>query len=538
MLDSLFRSPLSAVVAVLMVLVPNAPPVRAQEQSTAPLSDDSVSPRFRVVVDAVNQAIQQSQTPGVSIGILAHGHEEVASFGVTSVETNEPVRPDTRFQIGSITKTFTATALMRLVERGEVNLDAPVRTYLPEFRVADPEVSANVTVRNLLTHTGGWWGDSVTDTGDGPDAIARFVDENMPAFPQLAALGRYFTYNNSGLVVAGRIIEVVTGKTYREAMQELVLGPLGLDQSTLDPDAVLALSHSEGHAATAEGPRVQQPLFIPRNAEPAGGLHSTAHDMLQYARFQIGDGTTPSGVRLLRADTLRQMHSPQAPPPPTGDQMGFTWFVHTHGVPAIQHSGGTYGQVSILEILPEQGLALVVLANMQPTASNAHSGGDVTGAALRAFVEAYLPGGVAAYVAQRTVGENPAPPDLSEYAGEYGVPDLHVRIAQEDGGLVLYATPIDLPDQVQLAVKAPTNTPMLPERSPLTLTAPDTAVVVDLATGAPTQLNFVRTADGHVGWFAIGGALLFPRDNHAVPSARPRDYTPDENRQGPPDGRD
>jgi CubicO group peptidase (beta-lactamase class C family) len=423
-----------------------------------------------------------------------------------------------------MTKTFTATALMRLVEQGRVDLDAPVRTYLPEFRVADPDVSANVTVRNLLTHTGGWWGDSVTDTGNGADGLARFVDEKMPAFPQLAPLGQYFTYNNSGLVVAGRIIEVVTGKPYREAMQDLLLGPLGLEQSTFDPDAVLPVPHSEGHAATADGPRVQDPLFIPRNAEPAGGLHSTVHDVLRYARFQMGDGTTSDGVRLLNTDTLRQMQSPQAPPPPTGDQMGFTWFVHTRGVPAIQHTGGTYGQVSLLEILPEQGLALVVLANLQPTAANAHSGGDVISAALRAFLEEYLPGGIAAYVGESVDVPVALPPtteaELAAYAGDYGVPDLHVRLVQEDGALVMEATPIDLPDQVQLAIKAPTNTPILPDRAPLTFTAADTAVVVDPVTGAPTQLWFVRTSDGHVRWFSIGGALLFPRIDAQIQDSR------------------
>jgi Beta-lactamase len=345
------------------------------------------------------------------------------------------------------------------------------------------------------------------------------------------------TYNNSGLILAGRIIEVVTGKTYREAMQDLVLEPLGLQQSTFDPDAVLEVPHSEGHAATGDGPRVQQPLFIPRNAEPAGGLNSTAHDMLHYACFEMGHGTSPSGVRLLDADTLREMQSPQAPPPPTGDQMGFTWFVHTHGISAVQHTGGTYGQVSMVEILPEQGLALVVLANMQPTAANAHSGGDVVAAALRAFLQAYLPGGVAAYLGQTTAAQKPDVVNPTDYAGEYDVPDLHVRIAQEDSGLVLYATPIELPDQVQLAIPAPTNTPILPERAPLSFTEVDTAVVVDPASGAPTQLNFVRTPDGKVDWFAIGGALMFPRVDGRAPDARPRDYASD-GRQCPPDGRD
>jgi CubicO group peptidase (beta-lactamase class C family) len=497
----------SALAVVVMLVSGLAPPQPAAVPST--VAPDA-SPRFRVVAEAVIQAMQAAQVPGVSIGILADGREEVAGFGVTSVETHEPVTPDTRFQVGSITKTYTATALMRLVEQGRIDLDAPVRKYLPDFRVKDPDVSARVTVRNLLTHTGGWWGDSISDTGDGSDALATFVDQTMPSFPQLAPLGEYFTYNNSGLLVAGRIIEVVAGQTYREAMQDLLLGPLGLEQSTFDPEVVLAGPHSEGHAATADGPRVQHPLFIPRNSEPAGGLSATAADVLRYAQFQIGDG-----AGLLRPETLRQMQSPHSPPPAAGDRVGFTWFVHTEGTPAFQHTGGTYGHASLLEVLPQQGLALVVLTNLQPTAENGRSGGDVIGAALRATLETYLPGGIVAYVGPGH--EAPPPPSLTataldEYAGQYGVPDLHVRLGQEDDGLVLYSTPIPLPDQVQLAIKAPTNTPLLPARAPLTFTAADAAVVVDPATGVATPLFFVRTPDGRVGWFSVGGVLLFPRE--------------------------
>src|SRR5947209_15143377 len=105
---------------------------------------------FVDVTAAVQEAMEETQTPGVAIGLVQDGEEQVAGFGVTSVENPLDVTPDTLFQIGSITKTFTATAAMRLVERGELDLDAPIRTYLPELKLADEDVAARVTARHLL----------------------------------------------------------------------------------------------------------------------------------------------------------------------------------------------------------------------------------------------------------------------------------------------------------------------------------------------------------------------------------------------------
>ena len=114
---------------------------------------------FDAIVDAARAAMEETSTPGVSVGIWYEGEEHVAGLGVTSVENPLDVTPDTLFQIGSITKTFTGTAAMRLVERGELDLDAPVRTYLPQLTLDDADVAARVTTRHLLTHTGGWAGE-------------------------------------------------------------------------------------------------------------------------------------------------------------------------------------------------------------------------------------------------------------------------------------------------------------------------------------------------------------------------------------------
>ena len=133
--------------------------------------------------------------PGVAVGILHGGETATAGFGVTSVDHPLPVTDETLFQIGSITKTFTATAIMRLVESGELDMDATVRTYLPDFKMSDETAASQVTVRHLLTHVSGWAGDYFDDTGSGDDALAKYV-ANMADLEQLAPLGAVWSYNN------------------------------------------------------------------------------------------------------------------------------------------------------------------------------------------------------------------------------------------------------------------------------------------------------------------------------------------------------
>ena len=168
--------------------------------------------------------------PGVAVGILHNGQAYTAGFGVTNVNHPLAVDSDTLFQIGSTTKTITATVAMRLVEAGTLDLDTPIRDYLPELRLADESVTARVTLRHCFTHTGGWLGDYFDDTGDGDDALARYVT-NMADLPQLTPLGKIWSYNNAGFGLAGRVIEAVTGQLYEDVARQLVLQPLGMAMS-------------------------------------------------------------------------------------------------------------------------------------------------------------------------------------------------------------------------------------------------------------------------------------------------------------------
>ncbi|WP_218029821.1 serine hydrolase domain-containing protein [Streptomyces rishiriensis] len=325
---------------------------------------------FSALDSKIEEAMWAYSIPGAAVGVLLDGQEYVKGYGVTNVDHPVPVDGDTVFRIGSTTKTFTGTTMMRLVERGDVELDAPVRRYLTAFAVADPYASAQVTVRQLLNHSAGWLGDDYQDFGPGDDALARFV-ASMARLPQLTAPGEMFAYNNAALCVAGRIIEVVTGTAYEAAVRELVIDPLGLDHTRFSSDDIVGFNVAASHDVV-DGKAVLDPSFWPqpRSLAPTGGLISSVRDQLSWARFHLGGGTAPDGTRLLSRASLEQMRSR---PGPGGtlvvelDGMGVTWMLRptAQGPRIVQHGGSWPGQISGFLMVPGRGFALTLLTNSE-----------------------------------------------------------------------------------------------------------------------------------------------------------------------------
>ncbi len=153
--------------------------------------------------------------PGVALGIVHNGTVSIRGLGITNVEDPLPVTAHTVFPIASISKTFAATAMMRLVEQGKVDLQAPVRKYLPDFRVRDEAASRDATVWHLLTHLGGWEG-QVSGPDRGTETLANFVT-TITDLMQVAPPGAAWSYNNAGFSIAGRVIEVATGTPINRA---------------------------------------------------------------------------------------------------------------------------------------------------------------------------------------------------------------------------------------------------------------------------------------------------------------------------------
>jgi CubicO group peptidase (beta-lactamase class C family) len=310
----------------------------------------------------VRDAMERYRVPGVAIGMIRADDVDVTAFGVTSVEHPLPVDGDTLFQIASVTKTMTATVIMRLIERGALDLDAPVRRYIPAFRLRDPAAQERATVRHLVTHTGGWLGDCFADFGNGDDALERYVAA-MSELEQITPLGEIWHYSNSSFALLGRLIEVVTGKTYEAATRELLFVPLGMTRSCFSAGEAITHRVAIGHVIVDEKPTVARPWAFPRAATPVSGIVSTANDLMRYARFHLGDGRAPDGARLLSRESLDLMRTPLADAD-LDRKVGVSWFIRSVGSLRLQYHGGVaIGQQGVLMLAPERGEAITVQTN-------------------------------------------------------------------------------------------------------------------------------------------------------------------------------
>ena len=323
--------------------------------ATAQIKD----PTFKKIARKIVSEMKRLQVPGVAIGIWHQGKELTEGFGVTSVEHPLPVTPDTLFQTGSISKTFTGTLLMQLAEQGKVDLDAPVHRYIKDFQLRNGKVAREVTVRHLLTHMGGWVGDYFNDFGNGDDALARMV-KDIAKLTQVQPLGTIWSYNNTGFNVAARIVEIVTKKTYEQAAQEMLFDPLGLKMTFFYPSDIL-FTHRfvVGHQKVKGRVEVARPWAIGRAGNGVGGVVSTVRDLLKYARFHMSNGR--KGI--ISGKSLRLMREPLADAGPRG-MVGITWFIRrVGGLTVYAHGGATNGQQAYFFFIPDGDFACAILTN-------------------------------------------------------------------------------------------------------------------------------------------------------------------------------
>lgn len=306
--------------------------------------------------------------PAAAVAVVVGDEIIEHAVGVLSTATGVAATTDSIFQIGSITKVWTATLVMQLVDEGRIELDVPVRQYLPEFRLGDPSAADAITVRHLLSHRAGFEGDIFTDTGRGDDAIAKYV-ELLSDAAQTFAPGALFSYNNAGYVVLGRLVESVLDTTWEKALVERIATPLGAQ--TVSPSPYEAILHraAVGHVGPDEhGIQTPAPFWaMARSNEPAGSmLAMSAHDLALFARAHLRGGTAEGGS-ILSPESVTAMRSTEVRLPDLagmGSAWGLGWEIDRDDeAPLFGHDGNTVGQSSFLRIAPEAGVAIVLLTN-------------------------------------------------------------------------------------------------------------------------------------------------------------------------------
>ncbi|MGO1052641.1 serine hydrolase domain-containing protein [Crossiella sp. CA198] len=300
--------------------------------------------------------------PGAQVAVLVEGEVAAAAAGVVNLGTGVAATTDAVFQIGSITKLWTATLVMQLVEEGLLELDRPVRGYLPELVLAEEAVAAAVTTRQLLNHTAGFAGDLFRDTGIGADAIEKFVGTLGDA-GQLFPAGERFSYNNAGYVVLGRLVEVLRGKAFNQALRDHLIAPLGLTHTATDAGEAIRHRAALGHLPG--DPPVPAPMWsLAASSAPAGSLLSMrAADLLEFARVYLEGGR--AGV--LGADSVSAMLAAEVSVPDVGmlpSHYGLGWGLwQGAGNLVAGHDGGTIGQHAFLRVVPAAGVAVTLLTN-------------------------------------------------------------------------------------------------------------------------------------------------------------------------------
>lgn len=369
--------------------------------------------------------------PGAAIALIQGGKALTAVTGITNARTRSPVVPETLFAAGSVTKVFTASLIMTYVDERLVDLDAPVRTYVPDFTLQDRDRSRLVTVRMLLDHTSGLPGNWMLDLPKSPHVIAdlvhRLADEPFNSEP-----GERWSYSNAGMAVLGRIAEVLSGITFDEALAARILRPLGL-HATADTDEMILHSVAVGHLVDMATSAVQ---VVPRfqldlSNGPAGAtLFCDIGAMVTFARLHLNGGLAPDGKRVLSAASVAAMQAPQAEMPwALGyDQMGLGWTIRkSGGHTVVGHTGANAGAHSSLVLVPDQQGAVAVLTN------------GTTGAAVHAKLTTEL--------LRESFGVEPAVPvtppstpvqvDLERYTGVFTADDGQVTFTIENGRLRL-----------------------------------------------------------------------------------------------------
>jgi CubicO group peptidase (beta-lactamase class C family) len=430
--------------------------------------------------------------PGVAVGILGDGQRELHGYGLASIETEQPVRPDTLFQIGSISKVYTTTLIMRLVDEGKLALDEPIITYVPDLKLADAQARETITLRHLLSHTSGLFGDYFDDFGMGDDALPRAI-ATFETLRQQFAPGALWTYCNTGFGLAGAIIERVTGQPFETAMRSRIFKLLGLKRSFYFAHEAIVYPNAVGHTQlqpSADEHEVARLYPLPRWVGAAGGIIANVNDLLTFAEFHLRDGKTSDGTQHLSAESAQAMRQEQTRAANFAEGYGLGWALRTasgeHGVVRIvEHGGSTIGFQAKLVLVPSRNFAIAFLTNSS------------RGSIVNEHVRAWALGHYLGLREERPTPQRLSEDELSRFAGRYERPEGAIILTTHDGGLIRAMTLTDPLDG---------KTEHFPDDR-LEATGEREFVVVSNGDTKNLRVDFIMAEDGAPRFVRMGGRL-------------------------------
>ncbi|MVU80289.1 serine hydrolase [Nocardia sp. ET3-3] len=441
--------------------------------------------------------------PGVVAGVYHAGEQEIVAEGVTNVVTGSPMRPDTGFLFGSITKVLTTTLVMRQVERGRIDLDERVCAYLPDFRLAAPG-AAEIRIRHLLSHTNGIDADLYFPNANGPDALRVAVAGMADQVGTLFAPGEYISYSNGGMIVAGRVLEAVTGMPYHQLLEQDLFTPTGMRDTSTSAEQAILRSTAIGHFPDPAGPRRTDLFKLPDTWGPAGSsAMGSVADLLAFGRTHLDGGIAPSGTRVLSAESIARMqtvtHSMgtlHIPP------IGLGWLLMPFGdITVLSHSGASPGGVAVLVAVPDHDLVFAAYGN---------SAGAMV--LFDRILLSLLRDRLGVTVPDLLTGPIEVP-DLTPYTGTYRSNQLRVDVRIVDGALEETTTyePADTSQREIFTAFAGGSIPTMSRRFiPVgkDLFAP-TGLPLEMFTGYSRQMlvSYHDIRDGHAHYRSAGGRM-------------------------------
>lgn len=330
------------------------------------------------IAAVVRQYQEQAGLPGVAVTVT-RGDRVLHAAGYGHTPGGEAVTEHTVMPVASVSKSFTALAVLQLAERGEIRLDDPVRTHLPEFTMADPR-AAKITVRQLLDQTSGM-SDTTFRSFSGPEVhTLREAVESMRDATLASDPGTKYEYHNPNFQVAARLVEVVAGVPFEDHLRATVFRPLGMSRSTTANTERDLPASGRGHLKVLGVPVAlpEPPAF----GNGSGGVLSTAHDMAAWLIAQNNQGRGPHGT-IATPETIAETHTPVS-----GDY-ALGWFVRTtpSGAPLIDHGGDLFTSTAYQALLPASGHGIAVMANT----GMLHGDAQALGARIIALLEGRQP---------------------------------------------------------------------------------------------------------------------------------------------------